>query len=85
MRLGDFIFEEWRILRRHGVAIPALVGLLLLLLGAALNGRAMANVRAAALLSLQSEAAMTTSAMAAQARRGVKTATEPGAMGFSVL
>ena len=85
MRFGDFVFEEWRILRRHGIAIPALVGLTLLLLGAALNGRAVVGMHAVAMAALQSEAATTRSAMAAQAGRGVKTAMEPGAMGFSVL
>ncbi len=81
----DRFAEEMRLLRREGVAPWALVGLLLLIAAAALNGRALLAAQDAASASLAAEAATLVEALAAQAARGVPAARDPGSVGFSVL
>jgi ABC-2 type transport system permease protein len=77
--------EELRLLRREGVAAWALAGLWLLLVAAALNGRALLAAQDAASAQLDGEAATLVEALAAQAGRGVPAAQDPGSVGFSVL
>lgn len=77
--------EEMRLLRREGVAPWALGGLLLLLVVAALNGRALLAAQDAASTALAAESAMLVDALAAQSRRGIQAARDPGSVGFSVL
>jgi ABC-2 type transport system permease protein len=77
--------QEWLLLRRESVALWVAIGLVILLGAAALNGRALLAVESAAGEALRSEAAETRAAMAAQAARGVASAREPGALGYSVL
>lgn len=77
--------EELRLLRREGVAPWALGGLLLLLVVAALNGRALLAAQDAASAELEAESATLAEALAAQAGRGVPAAQDPGSVGFSVL
>lgn len=76
---------EWQLLRREGLAAWALVALTLLLVAAAINGRALLGVQQATAAALQEETESTLRALSDQAGRGVPTATAPGAVGFSVL
>lgn len=77
--------EEIRLLRREGVAPWALGGWLLLLVAAALNGRALLAAQDAAAAELAAESATLVDALAAQSRRGIPAAQDPGSVGFSVL
>jgi ABC-2 type transport system permease protein len=77
--------QELQLLRREGLAPWALIALTLLLVAAALNGRALLGVQARTAAALEAEAAETTLALAAQAGRGVATAISPGVVGYSVL
>ena len=77
--------EELRLLRREGFALWALVGLVVLLVAAALNGRALLAVQTRAAAQLETDAASLLTALSEQAGRGVATATAPGAVGFSLL
>ncbi len=77
--------RELHLLRREGLAPWALVALTLLLVGAALNGRALLGVQARTAAGLEEEAAQTTRALGEQAARGIATATSPGVVGYSVL
>jgi ABC-2 type transport system permease protein len=77
--------QELQLLRREGLAPWALIALTLLLVSAALNGRALLGVQARTAAALEDEVAQTTLALAAQAGRGVPTAIAPGAVGYSVL
>lgn len=77
--------EEMRLLRREGVALWALGGLLLLLVVAALNGRALLAAQDAASAELAAESATLVEALAAQSSRGMPAAQDPGSVGFSVL
>jgi ABC-2 type transport system permease protein len=77
--------EEMRLLRREGVAPWVLGGLLMLLVAAALNGRALLAAQDAASAELETELATLIEALAAQAGRGVPAAQDPGSVGFSVL
>ncbi|MCU0759236.1 MAG: DUF3526 domain-containing protein [Steroidobacteraceae bacterium] len=82
---GSMLRREWQLLRREGLAPWALVALALLLLAAALNGRALLGAHGATAAALQEETESTLKALADQAARGVPTATSPGAVGYSVL
>lgn len=84
-RVGRRFGEELRLLRREGVAPWALGGLLLLLVVAALNGRALVAAQDAASADLAAESATLVQALAAQSRRGIPAARDPGSVGFSVL
>lgn len=77
--------EEMRLLHREGVVPWALGGLLLLLVVAALNGRALLAAQDAASAELAAESATLVQALAAQSGRGVPAAQDPGSVGFSVL
>jgi ABC-2 type transport system permease protein len=77
--------QELHLLRREGLAPWALVALTLLLVAAAVNGRALLGVQARTAAVLEEETRQTTQALADQARRGVATAISPGAVGYSVL
>jgi ABC-2 type transport system permease protein len=77
--------EEMRLLRRERVAPWVLGGALLLLVAAALNGRALLAAHDAASAALAAESATLVAALAAQAGRGVPAAQDPGSVGFSVL
>ena len=77
--------EELHLLRREGVAVWAVLALLALVVAAALNGRALLAVEAQSAAAASAEADETRAAMAQQAGRGVASAREPGAAGYSVL
>ncbi len=77
--------QELHLLRREGLAPWALVALTLLLVAAALNGRALLGVQAGTAAALEDEVAQTTRALADQAGRGIATAVSPGIVGYSVL
>ena len=83
--MRDMLGEELLLLRREGVAVWAVLALLLLALAAAVNGRALLTVEARAGAELLAEANETRTALAQQAARGVASAREPGAAGYSVL
>jgi ABC-2 type transport system permease protein len=82
---GARLRQELQLLRREGLAPWALVALTLLLVAAALNGRALLGVQARTAAALEEEVAQTTGALADQAGRGVATAISPGVVGYSVL
>lgn len=77
--------QEWLLLRRESVAVWVAAVLVTLLAAAALNGRALLATETAAGKALQLEARETLAAMSTQATRGVASAREPGALGYSVL
>ncbi len=77
--------QELHLLRREGLAPWALVALTLLLVAAALNGRALLGVQARTAAALETETAQTARALADQAGRGIATAISPGVVGYSVL
>jgi ABC-2 type transport system permease protein len=79
------LFEELRLLRREAVAPWALFALTVLLLAAALNGRALLAAEVAAAEAAHAEAAELRTALAQQAARGVATARDPGSVGYAVL
>ncbi len=83
--LGTVLRQELLVLRREGLAPWAMAALALLTVAAAINGRALLDVQARTASVLEQELAETTQALAAQAARGVATATSPGAVGYSVL
>jgi ABC-2 type transport system permease protein len=82
---GVRLRQELHLLRREGLAPWALVALTLLLVAAALNGRALLGVQARTAATLEDEVGQTTRALADQAGRGVATAVSPGVVGYSVL
>lgn len=77
--------QELRLLWREGYALWALVALLLLLVAAGINGRALLGVQTQTATALTGDSQQIVSALAEQAARGVAAAAEPGAAGFSVL
>jgi len=83
--LSHAIRDELRLLRRQGVALGALLGLILLLVAAALNGAALTAQRADATARIVADAQLLASALAEQAARGAPTATSPGMVGYSLL
>ncbi len=85
MSTFQFIRDEWRLLHRQGTVVPALLGLAILLVGATLNGRALLKVHESTSAAMRNDAVSLNEAMSAQAARGLKTATDAGAVGFSVL
>ncbi len=79
------IAQEIRLLRREGLALWAMIGLLVLVLAAGVNGRALLAAQQHTSTALHADTDVLVGALAAQAARGVPTATEPGALGFGVL
>ncbi|MEZ5514447.1 MAG: DUF3526 domain-containing protein [Steroidobacteraceae bacterium] len=79
------IGQELQLLRRERLAPWSFVLLVLLLVAAAANGRALLAKQNAMAAALRADYATLVAALREQAGRGVETATAPGALGFSVL
>jgi len=79
------IGQELQLLRRERLAPWSFVLLVLLLVVAAANGRALLAKQNAMAAALRADYATLVAALREQAGRGVETATAPGALGFSVL
>ena len=83
--LRRMLGPELRLLRSDGYVAWALLALVLLLLAAGFNGRALLGVQADTAAALTTDTGQTRNALRGQAASGVATATDPGALGLSVL
>ncbi len=83
--MRGMLTEEFRLLRREGVALWAMLALVVLVVLAALNGRALMSLETTVGKAAVAEAMETRAALSQQAARGVASAREPGAVGYSVL